>query len=117
MRLKAEEIKEVLVGILLGDAHIARRTPASNSRLMYSQTAVGAPHKEYFDRVLSVFIPFCVKDYTRQSRTIVDKITNKSYSSISFTTMQLPCFNEFRNLFYNLNVKIVSPAAKIYMIC
>jgi hypothetical protein len=64
-------------------------------------------HKEYFNRVLSLFIPFCVKDYTHQSRTIVGKRTNKSYSSISFTTMQLPCFNEYRNLFYNLNVKIV----------
>jgi hypothetical protein len=71
---------------------------------MYSQTAVA--HKEYFNRVLSLFIPFCVKDYTHQSRTIVGKRTNKSYSSISFTTMQLPCFNEYRNLFYNLNVKI-----------
>ena len=52
-------------------------------------------------------MPFCVKDYTPQSRTILDKRTNKSYSSISFTTMQLPCFNEYRNLFYNLDVKIV----------
>lgn len=48
-----------------------------------------------------------LKDYTPQFRTILDKKTNKSYSSISFTTMQLPCFNEYRNLFYNLNVKIV----------
>lgn len=52
-------------------------------------------------------MPFCVKDYTPQSRTILDKRTNKCYSSISFTTMQLPCFNEYRNLFYNLDVKIV----------
>jgi hypothetical protein len=52
-------------------------------------------------------MPFCVEGYTPQSRTILDKRTNKSYSSISFTTMQLPCFNEYRNLFYNLDVKIV----------
>jgi hypothetical protein len=64
-------------------------------------------HKEYFNHVLSIFMPFCVKDYTPQSRIILDKRTSKSYSSISFTTMQLPCFNEYRNLFYNLNVKIV----------
>jgi len=52
-------------------------------------------------------MPFCVEGYTPQSRTILDKRTNKSYSSISFTTIQLPCFNEYRNLFYNLDVKIV----------
>ncbi|KAG0122484.1 group I intron orf, partial [Tuber indicum] len=89
-----EEIKEVLIGILLGDAHIARRTSTGNSRLVYSQTAVA--HKEYFNHVLSIFMPFCVQDYTPQFRTILDKKTNKSYSSISFTTMQLPCFNEYR---------------------
>jgi len=37
----------------------------------------------------------------------VDNRTEKTYSAISFTTMQLPCFNEYRELFYNLNKKIV----------
>jgi hypothetical protein len=72
---------------------------------MYSQTAVA--HKAYFNRVLSIFIPFCADGYTPQSRTIVDKRAKKSYSSISFITMQLPCFNEYREIFYALNVKIV----------
>ena len=71
---------------------------------MYGQTAVA--HKEYFNLVLSIFVPFCVKDYTPHTRTILDKKTNKSYSSISFTSMQLPCFNEYRNLFYS-DVKVV----------
>lgn len=38
---------------------------------------------------------------------MVDNRTNKKYSAISFTTMQLPCFNEYRDMFYNLNVKVV----------
>ena len=29
------------------------------------------------------------------------------YSTISSTTMQLPCFNVFKQMFYTLNVKIV----------
>ena len=37
----------------------------------------------------------------------MDNRTEKTYSAISFTTMQLPCFNEYRELFYNLNKKIV----------
>jgi hypothetical protein len=44
-----DETKEVLIGILLGDAHIVRRSPTGNSRLVYSQTAI--KHKNYFDYV------------------------------------------------------------------
>lgn len=38
---------------------------------------------------------------------IVDKNTSKTYSATSFTTMQLPCFNEYRELFYDINKKKV----------
>ena len=100
-----DEVKEILIGILLGDAHIVRRTTTANSRLVYAQTAVA--HKEYFYYVLSFFLPFCVKDYKPQSRIVIDNRTKKTYSAISFTTMQLPCFNEYRELFYKKNVKIV----------
>nr|YP_009722347.1 hypothetical protein [Morchella importuna]QGN66749.1 hypothetical protein [Morchella importuna] len=100
-----EETKEALVGTLLGDAHIVRRSSTSNSRLVFAQTAV--LHKEYFNYVLNMFLPFCADNYTPQSGINRDKRTNKSYSSISFTTMQLPCFNEYREMFYTLNVKKV----------
>lgn len=99
------ETKEILVGILLGDAHIVQRSSTGNSRLVYAQTAVA--HKEYFYYVLSFFLPFCTKDYTPQSRIVVDNRSKKTYTAISFTTMQLPCFNEFRAMFYVSNVKIV----------
>jgi hypothetical protein len=64
-------------------------------------------HKEYFEHVLSFFIAFCVKDYKPQSRIVRDNRTGKLYSAISFTTMQLPCFNVFRELFYLSNIKKV----------
>lgn len=100
-----DDVKEILVGILLGDAHIVRRTSTANSRLVYAQTAV--THKEYFDYVLSFFLPYCADNYTSQSRIVRDNRTKKTYSAISFTTMQLPCFNEFKENFYHLNVRIV----------
>lgn len=34
------EVKEILIGILLGDGQIVRRSPSSNSRLVYVQTAI-----------------------------------------------------------------------------
>jgi len=89
-----EYIKDILVGVLLGDAHIVRRSSTYNSRLAYAQTAIA--HKEYFNYVYSFFIPFCAKDYIPKSRLIRDNRTKKIYSAISFTTMQFPCFNEFR---------------------
>lgn len=72
---------------------------------MYAQTAVA--HKEYFDYVLSFFLPYCVNDYIPQSRIVRDNRTKKTYSAISFTTMQLPAFNEFRDVFYKFNIKEV----------
>lgn len=100
-----DELREILVGILLGDAHISRRSSTSNARLTYAQTAVA--HKKYFDYVFSFFIPFCVKDYKPHSKLVRDNRTKKTYSSITFTTMQLPCFNVFKDLFYLANVKKV----------
>jgi len=100
-----DDVKDTLVGILLGDAHIVRRSSTGNSRLVYGQTAV--THKAYFDYVFNIFLPFCAKDYTPQLRVVRDNRTKKIYSAISFTTMQLPCFNVFKELFYDLNVKKV----------
>jgi hypothetical protein len=99
------DIKDVLIGILLGDAHIVKRSSTGNSRLVYAQSAIA--HIAYFDYVHSFFTTFSVKDYKPQSRVVRDKRTNKTYSAISFTTMQLPCFNVFRELFYLSNVKTV----------
>lgn len=103
--LMADDIKDVLIGILLGDAHIVKRSSTGNSRLMYAQTAI--LHKAYFEFVYSFFTPFCVKDYIPQTKVFRDKRTNKIHSSISFSTMQLPCLNVFRKFFYLSNVKTV----------
>ena len=109
MILIPKDVKDVLIGILLGDAHIAKRSSTGNSRLIYAQTAI--LHKAYFDYVYSFFTIFCVNEYKPQSKIVRDKRTNKIYSAISFTTMQLPCFNVFKELFYlapeAVNVKIV----------
>lgn len=88
---------------MLGDGHIVKRSSTANSRLVYAQTAVA--HKEYFNYVYSLFKPFCANDYTVQSRIVRDNRTKKIYSATSFTTMQLPCFNIYREMFYLLNVK------------
>ena len=55
-----DDIKDILVGILLGDAHIVKRSSTGNSRLVYAQTAI--KHKAYFEYVYSFFFSFlCYK--------------------------------------------------------
>lgn len=93
------------MGIMLGDGHIVKRSPSGNSRLVYAQTSI--THKEYFHYVYNFFKPLCVSDYIPQSRTVKDNRTKKTYSAISFTTMQLPCFNVYREMFYLFKVKKV----------
>ena len=87
-----EETKDVLVGILLGDGHIVQRSSTGNCRLVFAQTAVA--HIQYFNHVFSIFKAYCAAEFTPKSRMNVDKRTErKRPSSISFTTIQLPCFN------------------------
>lgn len=100
----ANDVKEVLIGILLGDGHIPQRSPTGNSRFNYAQTL--PPHKEYFDHVFNIFSCFCVKSYIPRSKVIMDRRTTKPYTSVYFTTIQLPCFNEYKELFYVHNSKI-----------
>ena len=100
----SDEVKEILIGILLGDAHLNRRSDTANSRLVYGQTT---KHKEYFDLVYNIFKPFCVSDHKPYFNQSVDKRNNEKYYSFHFATMQLPCFNLYREIFYNLGNKII----------
>jgi len=94
------------MGLLLGDGHIARRSPTGNSRFIYGQSST--VHEKYFYYVYNMFFPlFFVKDYKFQTRYEKNKISNKEYHSLAFTTMQLPCFNYYRDVFYNNGVKFV----------
>jgi hypothetical protein len=54
-----------------------------------------------------IFKCFCVKDYIPVSNTSLDKRNNEIYSSFHFVTLQLPCFNEFRELFYIAGKKVI----------
>jgi len=101
-------VEEVLIGILLGDAHIQKKSSNGNSRLIYTQSAT--MHKEYFYYIYNIFKPLCVNNHIPYLNNSKDKRTNEKYSAITFATMSLPCFNIYRELFYTLNTKIVPEA-------
>lgn len=96
--------KEVLVGLLLGDAHIQQRLSTGNSRLRYAQTV---KHDAYFYHVFDLFKKYCTVDFNVIEGSHLNSTTKMSYKSLTFLTISLPCFNEYRNIFYLNNTKIV----------
>ena len=103
------------MGLLLGDGHIQKRSINGNSRFIYAQSSLRLQHLNYFKHILELFRPYLSKNFNLKNRNFTDKRTNKIYSSVSFATLSLPCFNDYKNLFYNSdNLKIVH--SNIYQI-
>ena len=100
-------LNEIIIGLLLGDGHLQCRN--GNSRFIYGQSSLREHHLNYFNHIFDLFKPFISKDFVPKSRTFIDKRTNITYKSISFATLTLPCFNYYRNLFYNKENKKVVP--------
>jgi len=101
-------LDEIIIGLLLGDGHIQKRSLTGNSRFMYAQSSLRIQHFNYFYHVLELFKPYLSKDFKLKTKTFIDKRTNISYSSVNFATLSLPCFNYYKDLFYNSDgLKIV----------
>ena len=101
-------LNEIIIGLLLGDGHIQKRSLLSNSRFMYGQSSLRIQHINYFNHVLELFKPYLSTNFKLKTKSFVDNRTNNSYSSVNFATLSLPCFNYYRNIFYNSdNLKII----------
>lgn len=101
-------LNEIIIGLLLGDGHIQRRSLNSNSRFIYGQSSLRKHHYNYFYHVFDLFKPYLSKEFKIQEKSFKDKRTNKKYCSVNFATLSLPCFTLYKNLFYNSeNIKIV----------
>jgi len=104
-----EPLKEIIIGLLLGDGHIQSRQLNGNSRFMYGQSSLRENHLNYFNHIFELFKPFISKEYKIRSRSFLDKRTNKTYSSVLFATLTLPCFTFYRELFFNSQGKKIVP--------
>lgn len=100
-------LTEIIIGLLLGDGHIQKRTVIGNSRFMYGQSSLRAQHLNYFNHVLGLFNDYISKDFILKEKAFKNKITDKEYRSVNFATLSLPCFNYYRSIFYQENLKIV----------
>lgn len=99
------DLKNVIVGLMLGDLHAEKLKPTSNTRLQFKQSTVNKP---YIDTLFSMFKEYCSAEPKITTFFTKNTGSKKLYSSIKFWTLSLPCFNQFRELFYNdLGVKII----------
>ena len=94
----SNELEEIIIGLMLGDLFAEKIKPTSNTRLQFKQSN---KNKEYIDHLYSLF-----KDYTNsepKTTSSIEKRRGKKELNISikFWTASLPCFNKFRELFYD----------------
>ncbi len=91
--------QEILIGTLLGDAHLERNGRYTRVRVDHYDR-----HKAYIFWFAREFSPFSL-----QPRHIIerDKRNGKTYSRWHFSTKSLPVFDEFRSAFYRNGRKII----------
>ena len=94
----SNELNEVIIGSMLGDLTAEKPSLNSNTRLQFKQSL---KNRLYIEHLYLLFQEFC-----GSKPLIMSKFDNrpnkmKEYSSIKFQTLSLPCFNKFRDLFYD----------------
>lgn len=96
-------IKEIIIGCLLGDAHI-RKTKNNKAYLTFEQSII---RKDYLLYIFSFFVFLNYKDPVYYERK--DNKYNKINTSIYFRTKSLEEFNLFAELFLNEKGKKIIP--------
>jgi hypothetical protein len=117
----SNELKQILVGLTLGDLNVQKPSINSNVRLRFQQ---GSVHEEYIFYLYELFKSYCLsapKFYSQKP----DTRTGEIYTKISFNTLSLPCFNTIYNLFYLDGKKmmpsnifdLLTPLGLAYFLC
>jgi hypothetical protein len=99
----SDELKQILIGLILGDLHIPKKTLNSNPYLQFAQ---GTVHEQYLMHLYDLFSSYC-KSAPKIINELPDKRTGKIYTKVRFITRSLPCFNELYELFYPEGNKII----------
>ena len=94
---------KIILGLLLGDGHLQCRN--KNSRFFYNQSSLRNHHLNYFNHINYLFKPYISEEFKIKPNSFVNKLNNKTYSSVYLATLTLPCFYYYIiiKLFYNSN--------------
>ena len=92
------DLIEVITGLMLGDLFAEKRNPNSNTRLQFKQSI---KNQVYVDHLFSMFKEYCNSE-PKITSSYDNRPGKKEFNvSIKFWTQSLPCFNQFRELFYD----------------
>ena len=100
-------LHEIIIGSLLGDLTTERPNIKCNTRLQFKQSLI---NKEYIYHMYNLFQVYCNTGPLNMSKFDSRVNKNKTYYAIKFQTLSLPCFNIYRELFYNSDGKKILPA-------
>lgn len=92
--------REILVGILLGDATLETQGNGRTSRLKVEQ---GLKHKPYVEHLYNVFREWVLTP----PRIRKIEIRNKTYQNVAFSTVSHPAFRFYNHQFYQDGRKVV----------
>lgn len=98
-----QNLKDILIGLILGDLYIQKLTKNGNPNLQFEQ---GLVNKDYMFHLYDLFKDYCNSE-PKISERKPDPRTNKVYSRVRFHTYYLPCFNELYSLFYPEGKKVI----------
>ena len=91
------DLKEIIIGLMLGDLFAEKRNLNSNTRLQFKQSV---KNKAYIEHLYSIFKDYCNSE-PKITSSIDNRIGKKELNvSIKFWTQSLPCFNQFSTRIY-----------------
>jgi hypothetical protein len=94
----SQELKDIIVGTLLGDAWM-RFVGNDSAFYSFGQSTI---HSAYFYHVLSFFINLVNEDH-KLERSSTNKSTGKTYHGLTFRTFTLKVLHPFASMFYNVD--------------
>lgn len=99
---------KALIGLILSDISAVSRGvgPGTGTYLRFGQTAKDNG-SGFFDLVRKLLLPYCNNITPPYVYSWKDERTQKLYTSLSFNTLTLPCFNFLHWLFYDTKVKTI----------
>lgn len=99
------ELEEIVIGSMLGDLTAEKPSAKHNTRLQFKQSKVNLV---YVNHLYELFKEYCGSKPINISRFDNRLNKMKTYHAVKFQTLSLPCFNKFKELFYNSEgVKII----------
>lgn len=103
IKLSAYQL-EAIIGMLLSDAWLEKRSLASNVRLGIAQAKAKAG---YLEMLYTLLAGLFAEGHTPYAKSSVRKGYDTMTHSVTLLTMALPCLNELFTLFYSEGNKVV----------